>query len=254
MDCDYNDICPICRQLLHHPASAIVCGHAACHVCLLTWIATSKTEPQPLNTSFRIACELNVDCMSLACPICRTETTFSIDATRSSQLELTYPVMYQERAMQNTETESMTIQLGNTHKKVPPSISPFSGMMRHHCWTFFLNSSHADLIDSVDLILHDSFRNHRFITLRKPPFTKSSLGWGYFRIAAFITLHDGWEWESSDAVNSQSKSKGRKDRLPVEWTLDFSGCGSQSLATIAIRRLDTMDEILMSLCRLFTTG
>lgn len=254
-DCDYDDICPICRQLLYRPTTTTACGHAACYACLLTWIATSKPEPQPLDASFCISSEPEIDGISLGCPVCRTETTVSVDETRSSQLESTYPTQYQERATQGTETDQlMIIQLGNTHKNVPPSISPYSGMTRTHHWTFFLKSSHTDLIDSVDLILHETFRNHRFVTLRKPPFTKSSLGWGYFRFAAFVTLRDGWEWESPDAMNSSSRTRGRKDRLPVEWTLEFGGGGSQSLAIVPIRRADTMDETLTSLRHLFITG
>ncbi|KAG6364810.1 hypothetical protein INS49_006414 [Diaporthe citri] len=254
VECDDNDLCPICRQLLYHPATTTACGHAACHTCLLTWIATSKSEPQPLDGSFRISSEPEIDGISFGCPLCRTETTVVLDEARSSQLESTYPILYQERAMQNTETDQlMIIQLGNTHKNVPPSISPYSGMTRTHHWTFFLKSSHTDLIDSVDLILHETFRNHRFVTLREPPFTKSSLGWGYFRFTAYITLHDGWEWVSPDAMNSASRPRGRKNRLPVEWILEFGGSGSQSLTTVPIRRSDALDETLTSLRRLFAT-
>lgn len=252
--CDDNDICPICRQLLYRPATTTACRHAACHACLLTWIATSRPEPQLLGAYFRVSSEPEIDGTSFGCPICRTETTISLDKARNSQLESTYPLLYQERATPDDEANQiMIIQLGNTHRKVPPSISPYSGMMRTHHWTFFLKSSHTDLIDSVDLILHESFRNHRFVTLRKPPFTKSSLGWGYFRFTAFITLRDGWEWESPDAMNSESRTRGRKDRLPVEWTLEFGGSGSQSLATAPIRRSDTEDDTLTSLCHLFAT-
>lgn len=254
LDFDIEDICPICRQLLHRPATTTACGHVACYACLLTWIATSKSEPQPLSASFRISPEPEIDTISLGCPVCRTETTIALDETRRSQLESKYTRLCQGRDMEDTETDQlMVIQLGNTHKNVPPSISPYSGMTRTHHWTFFLKSSHTDLIESVDLILHETFRNHRFVTLRKPPFTKSSLGWGYFRFTAFITLRDGWEWVSPDAMNSASRDRGCKDRLPIEWTLEFGGKGGQSLATTLIRRSDTQDETLGSLRRLFTT-
>lgn len=254
MECDENDICPICRQLLYRPATTIACGHAACNTCLLTWIATSESEPQPLNASFQISSEPDIDGISLGCPVCRTETTIALDEARSSQLQSTYPVLYEERAVEDSETDQlMIIQLGNTHKRVPPSISPYSGRVRTHHWNFFLKSSHTDLIESVDLILHETFQNRRFVTLREPPFTKSALGWGYFRFTAFITLREGWEWVSPDALNSSSKMRGRKDRLPVEWTLEFRGSGGQSLATASIRRCDTTDETLISLRRLFDT-
>jgi hypothetical protein len=252
MDCNDNDLCPICKELLFHPTSANVCGHATCRACLLMWIATSKPDPRPLDPSFRISSEPKTDDISLACPLCRRETTFSPDDSRSSQLELTYSTLYQQRAIEDAETDRfMTIQLGNTHKRTPPSISPYTGVARTHHWTFFLNSSHTHLIDSVDLILHESFNNHRFVTLRKPPFTKSSLGWGWFRFTTFVTLRDGWEWESPTAMNSMSKARGRRDRLPVPCALDFKDRGSQSLAVLPFRRIETMDEILMSLRHLF---
>ncbi|KAF3769805.1 hypothetical protein M406DRAFT_354143 [Cryphonectria parasitica EP155] len=125
----------------------------------------------------------------------------------------------------------MVIQIGNKHKTVPPTISPLSGM-------------------SVDIILHGTFRNARFVTLRKPPFTKSSLGWGYFELTAFITLREGWEWVSSDAISSTSKGD-RRDRLAMKWMLDFDRHGSQSLMMEQFRRRDSWDDIVESLQNLF---
>lgn len=145
----------------------------------------------------------------------------------------------------------MTLQVGNTHRKVPPSISPFSGKIRTHRWDFFLVASRPDIIESVDLLLHDSFKHHRFVTLREPPFTKSSLGWGYFRFTSYITLREGWEWLSPDAVNSSSKDRGPKDRLPIDWCLNFDGFGEQLVMTAEFRKLDGVDSILPDLAALF---
>ena len=143
--------------------------------------------------------------------------------------------------------------MGNTHKSVPPSISPLSGMIRTHRWTFFLTASRSEIIESVNLILHESFKNHRLVTLREPPFTKSSLGWGWFRFTSYITLCEGWEWISPDAVNSLSKERGPKNRLPVNWTLDFQGGGGQSIMTAEFRKLDGIDSILPALAALFSS-
>lgn len=243
-----DDSCPICHQLLENPASTD-CGHTACLVCLLTWIAASKSEPQSLSTSFQISAQLQIDGLWFTCPLCRTETTASLDDARRTQL--------QERGKQGhinhtaDVLQHMTIQLGNTHKNVPPSISPLSGMIRTHRWAFFLAASQPDIIESVDLLLHESFRNHRFVTLRKPPFTKASLGWGYFRFTFFITLRDGWEWVSPDAVNTLSKNRGPKDRLPVDWSLSFDGGGSQLIMSEQFRKIENMDTILPALSSLF---
>lgn len=144
----------------------------------------------------------------------------------------------------------MTIQLGNTHKNVPPSISPYSGMIRTNHWEFFLTPSRPGIIESVDLLLHSSFKNHRFVTLRRPPFTKASLGWGYFRFTVFITLRRGWEWVSPDAVNAESRTRGPRDRLPLDWLLQFDG-GSQGVIAEQFRELHNTDAILPALAALF---
>lgn len=247
--CDDNDICPICRQLLYRPAKYTACRHEACSACLSTWLAVSGPEPRLLDASFRLSTEPGLDAISFGCPVCRTATTIAIDEARSSQLESRYPTMYQERAMQDDEpNQVMIIQLGNTHREVPPS----PGMARTHHWTFFLNSSHTDLIDSVDTISAGASSNYYFISLRGPPFTRSFLRSSPSYFTAFITLRDGWEWESPDAINSASRARGSKDRLLMEWCPKWGG--GQLLALAPIRRSDPADDTLTSLRHLFATN
>lgn len=80
---------------------------------------------------------------------------------------------------------------------------------------------------------------------------KASQVSGLFHLKVFITLRDGWEWVTPYAVNSLSKKRGPKDRLPVEWPLDFGGCGSQMILSEQFRKIDDVDAILPALPSLF---
>lgn len=261
-----DDECPICHQFLHNPASTD-CGHPACNDCLLIWAATSEGSAQPLaaETFDKVvsSTKLCIDGLVFTCPYCRTEKTkATIDASRQLALQAKYQTTPRESPRRESETQdyehdtarTMALMVGNRHQNVPPSISPYSGKIRTHRWTFFVSVSHPELVESVDVILHDSFCGRRFITMRQPPFTTSQLGWGYFPMAAFVTLRDdcGWEWQDTAAVNRSQTGKGTKDRLLVYWMLDFVGNGSQKIMSLGLRRVEDADEILASLEGLFT--
>lgn len=51
-----------------------------------------------------------------------------------------------------------------------------------------------------------------------------------------------------------SSSKGRKNRLPLDWMLDFGTSGSRSIKCLQVRKVDDLDEILPSLQTLFLLG
>lgn len=182
---DEDDKCPICHCLLHNPVST-ECGHTTCNVCLVMWITHSMAQPQHIDASFTIQKENMINGLDLKCPLCRAETRALPDSRRRSLLQAKYTVAYEQFSLETAArtVQDVFIQMGNKHKNVPPSISPLSGMTRTHYWVFFLTSSRPDIIQSVDLILHSSYQNHRFVTLQKHPFTKSSLSWGYFEITA----------------------------------------------------------------------
>lgn len=141
----------------------------------------------------------------------------------------------------------MTIQLGNMHKNVPPTVSPYTGDIRTHRCAFFLITSRSDIIESVDLLLHSHYRDHRFVTLQSLPFTKAFLTVDYFPFTTFITLRDGWEWVSHNAINRSLKHRGPKDRLPVDLMLDIDGGGSQRVMSAQFRKIDGVDSILEAL-------
>jgi hypothetical protein len=60
------------------------------------------------------------------------------------------------------------------------------------------------------------------------------LGWGYFTIFANVILKAGYSWVSSEAEDtSDGQAKGK---LPLEWTLDFDGRGSQGRLRLKVKK------------------
>ncbi|KAK5938693.1 hypothetical protein PMZ80_008885 [Knufia obscura] len=241
---DADDDCVICYQTLYRPAKTS-CNHSACESCMLHWALTAmdvKPEDQILSMN------LSVEGLKFKCPTCRTYTSATFDVKRNETLQARYSTEYASRAAELTSedtasdgdetAQTMILMLGNSHRTVPPSISPYTGKIRTHEWTFFVQSSRQDIIEQVDVILHPTFRQDRLVTLRTPPFATTHLGWGYFRIYAGITLREGWEWVGEERVVDSDAQKGRcRDRLPVEWVLDFGAGGSWRSRGVKVRRV-----------------
>lgn len=82
-----EDTCPICHQILDDPATTH-CGHTACLACLLTWVAASNPETQPLDFRFKIPEKPSIDWLYFSCPLCRAQTYASFDGARREQLRL----------------------------------------------------------------------------------------------------------------------------------------------------------------------
>lgn len=80
---------------------------------------------------------------------------------------------------------------------------------------------------------HPTFRNSRVI-VQYPPYEIRRLGWGFFTIYANIVLRAGYSWVSSDAEDTADG--GIKGKLPLEWTLDFNGRGSQGRLRLKVRK------------------
>jgi hypothetical protein len=72
------------------------------------------------------------------------------------------------------------------------------------------------------------------VILQYPPYEIRRLGWGYFAIAANIILKAGYSWVSSEAEDAPDG--GPKGKLPLEWTLDFNGRGSQGRLRLKVRK------------------
>jgi hypothetical protein len=62
-----------------------------------------------------------------------------------------------------------------------------------------------------------------------------------FTIHADIILQPGWSWLSSEAEDAPDG--GRKGKLPLEWTLDFNGRGSQGRLRLKVKKEKEGQEI-----------
>lgn len=159
------------------------------------------------------------------CPMCRTQTTASLDNDRSLQLRTKYPKSWRERKSEEEENEgaegsiqTLTVYIGNRHQRVS------SDDANKHEWTFFVKPSRRDIIEEVQIQLHPTFRPNLVIRQR-PPYEICRYGWGTFTLVAYVILKAGYSWVSSDAQDSPDGAS--KGMLPLEWTLDFDGFGGK---------------------------
>jgi hypothetical protein len=176
------------------------------------------------------------------CPMCRTPTSATPNSTMSTQLQDKYPVTYQTRAAEETSEddpnagtiETLTLCIGNTHKLISPA--PESQNM--HLWNFFVRPSRTDIIAAVEIQLHPTFRPPH-VRLTQAPYEVQRKGWGYFVITTHVVLKQGWSWVSEDAEEVPFRGDGVKARLPLDWTLDFTGFegkGSMGRCRLKVRK------------------
>lgn len=251
---DEDDDCVICYQTLYRPART-ECGHSACESCLLHWALTAMETKFSGDSSSEIPSNIAiaVDGIKFKCPTCRTYTQASFDAKRSESLAMRYHEEYASRESEiaansplsaDDGTKVMVLIVGNSHRKVPPTISPHTGNMREHEWTFFVKASDQDVIEQVEVILHPTYRDERLVMLKSPQLSTTRLAWGSFTIFAGVVLKEGWEWVGEDIVVDSDIDNGRvRDRLPVQWRLDFSGGGSMRTQMLKIKKVrDTIGK------------
>lgn len=246
-DEDEDDDCVICYATLYRPVKT-ECGHSACEGCMLHWALAAMDE---CIEQTELPSNLTVDGIKFKCPTCRTYTTANFDAELDARLHKRHPEEYAARAAEQREpedspedeyaTKTMLIMLGNSHRKVDPTPSPYTGSMRHHEWTFFVKSSQPELIEEIQVILHPTFREDRLVTLREPPFSITHKGWGYFTIFAGLQLKKGYEWIDEERAVSSNRDR-KKDRLPFDWLLDFRGNGSQTNRLVKFRKIQSEAE------------
>ena len=78
---------------------------------------------------------------------------------------------------------------------------------------------------------------------REPPYEITRVGWGYFTIVVLVILKVGYTWVSEDAVASPDGHE--KNMLPIDWTLDFDGGGSQGRQALQPEcQLPSLEEAL----------
>lgn len=244
---DADDDCVICYATLYRPVKT-ECRHRACEGCMLHWALAAMDG---CAEHAELPSNLTVDGINFRCPTCRTYTTATFDAELNGKLQTRYPEEYATRAAEQQEpednqedeyaTRTMLVMLGNSHRKVEPTISPYTGRMRHHEWTFFLKSSQSELIEQVQVILHPTYREDRRAVLREPPFSLTHKAWGYFNILAGVQLKEGYEWVDEERAVASVRD-GIKDSLPLGWLLDFRGNGSQTNRLIKFRKVQPQPE------------
>ncbi|KAI4718322.1 hypothetical protein E4T48_05514 [Aureobasidium sp. EXF-10727] len=176
------------------------------------------------------------------CPMCRTPSSATPNSDRMIRLQQRYPVTYPARAAEEASEndpnagtiETLTLCIGNTHKLISPA--PESQNM--HQWTFFVRPSRKDIIASVDIQLHPTFRPSH-LRLSQPPYEITRKGWGYFVVTTHVILKPGWSWVSEEATEVPFRDDGAKAKLPLDWTLDFSaheGKGSMGRCRLKVRK------------------
>lgn len=177
--------------------------------------------------------------LSAKCPMCRTQTTARVNTKLHRSLRLKYPRLYpiREAEEQSPETdasiETLTLYLGNTHRLRPRDPDEDYETSNIHEWTFFVRpTSHEHIIEEVQIFLHPTFRPARIIRTM-PPYETRRLGWGIFTITAHVILKAGYSWLSSEAERAPDGAE--KGMLPLNWTLDFDGKGSQGRCRLKVK-------------------
>ncbi|KAK5561591.1 hypothetical protein LTR46_000396 [Exophiala xenobiotica] len=241
---DDDDLCAICALLLYRPVRT-TCNHTMCEHCMAQWADVSITSQMARVGLDDQAVVLLPHEIETRCPMCRTSTTATLDSGRENSLRQQYPLTYEERATESrldkgddstSSIETLTVYIGNEHRL----IRAYDESNNRHDWKFFVRPSRTDLIEEVQTFLHPTFRNPRVI-LQYPPYEIRRLGWGYFTIAANIILKAGYSWVSSEAEDAPDG--GPKGKLPLEWTLDFNGRGSQGRLRLKVRKEKEGQEV-----------
>lgn len=107
-----------------------------------------------------------------------------------------------------------------------------------HLWNFFVRPSRTDIIAAVEIQLHPTFRPPH-VRLTQAPYEVQRKGWGYFVITTHVVLKQGWSWVSEDAEEVPFRGDGVKAKLPLDWTLDFTGFegkGSMGRCRLKVRK------------------
>ena len=225
-----DDLCPVCQLLLYRPVTT-QCNHTLCESCMAIWAEVSINSQMEIVDVDEEAVPFNpVSGLEARCPMCRTQTTASLDGIRARDLQSKYPQTSTERQSEeetaNTDKEggdeiqTLTLSIGNRHHLVAP---PDQGGNIHE-WTFFVRPSRTDIIEEIHIHLHPTFRPSRIIRTRSP-YEVKRLGWGYFTIVASVILKAGYSWVSEDAEDSPDGAE--KGMLGLEWLLDFTRFGAR---------------------------
>ncbi|KAK6348992.1 hypothetical protein TWF730_009752 [Orbilia blumenaviensis] len=233
VEIDDDDLCPICRQLLHRPV-VTECSHTLCELCMTEWADVSITSQMTIVPLDEKPEDFVSAPLTAKCPMCRTMTSAKRSLEVEEKVKTKYGDVYEERDREvvreeeekEVTVETLTVYVGNT--VIPPKEGDEKGLFD---WEFFVKVSDERVISEVEILLHETFKRPRLVRW-KPPFTVRRLGWGTFVIRTNVILRHGYSWISSDAEDTKYSKKAS---LPLEWELCFDGEGSQARCQLKIR-------------------
>lgn len=240
---DEDDICQICQLLLLRPVRT-TCQHIFCEACFSHWADVSINQmTMGLDIDEPVVLPLNQ--IEARCPMCRSATVAEVDAARVEELETRYPNSYETRVQEFSDTiedeegsiiEQLVVYIGNEHKM---KRSESEDDRNVHEWRFFVRASRTDIIEEIQVFLHESFRQNQ-VVLQYPPYSIRRLGWGTFTILANVVLKAGYSWVSPEAENTSDGAV--RGKLPLEWTLDFHGRGSMGRLRLKVKREKDVED------------
>lgn len=244
-----DDICSICNLLYWNPCLT-KCGHMFCEPCFSHWADVSlHVDTIPLRHDINEEIILTPADIEAKCPMCRTSTTASLDDSKATELNERYPATYASRSQEasieqededGNFIETLSIYIGNEHRRHRREPDDDPNAQSWHDWRFFLKFSRHQIVEEVRVWLHPTFRQNHVI-LSHPPFALSRRGWGTFEIIAHVVLKGGYQWLSADAEDSFDGAP--KGSLPLTWTLDFQGAGSQGRLRLKVLKQKQAQEI-----------
>ncbi|EPS41968.1 hypothetical protein H072_4035 [Dactylellina haptotyla CBS 200.50] len=230
---DHDDLCPICRHVLHRPV-VTQCNHTLCESCMAEWAEVSVTSQMtiPLDEEPQDFSALN---LQAKCPMCRTLTSARRSEEAEERVRERYPEEYNKRdeeyladeETKDVSVQTLTVYIGNTAKEV----RDIGDGRKMYDWEFFVKVSDQSVINEVEVLLHETFKQPRTVK-RRAPYSIRREGWGTFTVRANVVLKAGYSWISSDAVDSRY---AKRVSLPLEWTLSFEDGGSQARCRLKIK-------------------
>lgn len=164
-----DHVCPVCHLLLYRPVTTR-CNHTLCEPCMAHWADISVTSQMTIVSLDDEPSMFNPIQVEARCPMCRTLTTASLNASLAEGLRNRHPVQYIERQNEEQAPEAtlpeaamqtLTVYIGNKHRIVTPQ----GGSSNRHEWTFFVKPSRTDIIEEVHMLLAIIF-GHGFSSRR----------------------------------------------------------------------------------------
>lgn len=149
-----DDLCPICHLLLCRPATT-KCNHTLCESCMSHWADVSIQSQITIVSLDEQPSSFTASEVEAKCPMCRTQTSASLNPQLAEQLELRYPNTYEEREDEerlneaDSSVQTLTLYIGNEHRLVEPE----GESANMHDWTFFVRPSRTDIIEEIQILL-----------------------------------------------------------------------------------------------------